>query len=251
MYQSTLIALLCAAASVSASPLLPRNSTPSASTAAAAPNPTLSLDLLKDLAQEPTTVDRFTKLIKTDPKSAPLKFDFNPAANAAFPSKSGGVTLANRKTFAPLVDLGISSAMGFMSPCSLNTAHTHPRASEFLTVVSGQIDTGFILETGLPTQINTTLTKFQGTVFPVGSIHFQSNNQCEDAVFVAGLNSDDPGVSFVAQNFFSLSQDVVEATLGFPEEINGKNFQKFKDRIPVPFAKGVEECLKRCGLPKV
>jgi len=69
-------------------------------------------------------------------------------------------------------------------------------------------------------------------------------------VFVAGLNSDDPGASSIAQNFFGLRQDVVEATLGFPDAIDGKNFKAFKDRIPVPFARGVEECLKRCGLPR-
>ena len=68
-------------------------------------------------------------------------------------------------------------------------------------------------------------------------------------MFVAGLNSDDPGASSVAQNFFGLSPDVVQATLGFPEAIDGENFLKFKDRIPVPFARGVEECLTRCGIP--
>lgn len=67
-------------------------------------------------------------------------------------------------------------------------------------------------------------------------------------MFVAGLNSDDPGASSIAQNFFGLGQDVVEATLGFPEAIGGENFQAFKDKIPVPFARGVEECLKRCGI---
>ncbi|ERF71988.1 hypothetical protein EPUS_07458 [Endocarpon pusillum Z07020] len=256
MYTSLLLTALCAASTVSASPLLlqPRHdssssSSTTASTSPPTPNPTLSPDLLKTLAQQPTTVDRFSELLKTDPKAAPLKFDFNPSANAPFRSPGGGVILATRKNFAPLIDLSISSAVGFMSPCSINTAHTHPRATEFLTVVAGQIETGFILENGLPTQINTTLTRYQGTVFPVGSIHFQVNSQCEDAVFVAGLNSDDPGASSVAQNFFGLSPDVVQATLGFPEAIDGENFLTFKDRIPVPFARGVEECLARCGIP--
>jgi hypothetical protein len=171
MYTSVFLTAVCAAASISASPLLPRQNKTSSSTVPSVPNPTLSVELLKDLAQQPTTVDRFTELLKTDPKAAPLKFDFNPSANAPFKSSGGGAILANRKNFAPLVDLGISSAMGFMSPCSINTAHTHPRATEFLTVVSGQIDSGFILENGLPTQVNTTLTKFQGTIFPMGSIH--------------------------------------------------------------------------------
>ena len=252
MYTSLLLSALCATAAT-ASPLLQQRqeASPSSTSSAASPdaNPTLSPELLKNLAQQPTTVDRFSELLKTDPKTAPLKFDFNPAANPAFRSSAGGVILATRKTFAPLIDLGISSAVGFMAPCSINTAHTHPRATEFLTVVQGQVESGFILENGLPTQINTTLTQFQGTVFPMGSIHFQVNSQCEDAVFVAGLNSDDPGASTVAQNFFGLSPDVVHATLGFPDAINAENFEQFKANIPVPFAQGVEECLNRCGIP--
>ncbi|KAF7509285.1 hypothetical protein GJ744_008179 [Endocarpon pusillum] len=258
MYTSILLTAICAASTISASPLLlqPRenssSSTNSSSTTASTPTrpePQPLPDLLKTLAQQPTTVDRFSELLKTDAKAAPLKFDFNPGANAPFRSPGGGVILANRKNFAPLIDLSISSAVGFMKPCSINTAHTHPRATEFLTVVAGQIETGFILENGLATQISTTLTRYQGTVFPVGSIHFQVNSQCEDAVFVAGLNSDDPGASSVAQNFFALSPDVVQATLGFPEAIDGGNFLKFKDSIPVPFARGVEECLTHCGIP--
>ncbi len=254
MYTSLLLSALCAATSIYASPIQPRqnsSTSTSTSTTSPVPNPTLSPSLLKDLAQQPTTVDRFTALLAADPSTAPLKFDFNPSANPAFRSPGGGAILATRKNFAPLVDLSISSAMGFMAPCSINTAHTHPRAAEFLTVVAGQIDSGFILENGLPTPVNTTLTRYQGTVFPMGSIHFQVNRQCEEAVFVAGLNSDDPGASSVAQNFFALGQDVVEATLGFPDAIDGENFRAFRDQIPVPFAMGLEECLKRCGLPMV
>lgn len=261
MHTSLFLTALCAATSISASPLLfPRqnssspsndnSSSSSTSTTSSIPNPTLSPELLKDLSYQPTTVDRFNALLKTSPDLAPLKFDFSPSANPPFRSSSGGVILATRKSFAPLVDLGLSAAMGFMSPCSINTAHTHPRASEFLTVVQGQIESGFVLENGLTTPVNTTLTKYQGTVFPQGSIHFQVNSQCEEAVFVAGLNSDDPGASSVAQNFFGIQGDVLRATLGFPEAIDGENLDQFREMIPTPFARGVEECLKRCGLEK-
>ena len=59
------------------------------------------------------------------------------------------------------------------------------------------------------------------TVWPQGAIHFEFNNNCEPAVFVSALNSDDPGVSTIANNFFSLSPDIVNATLGFPKDLNG------------------------------
>lgn len=39
----------------------------------------------------------------------------------------------------------------------VNTAHTHSRASEFLVVVEGTLQSGFILENGLTTQVNATI----------------------------------------------------------------------------------------------
>ena len=127
----------------------------------------------------------------------------------------------------------------------------HPRATEFLTVVDGTIDFGYILENGLVApgenaEVAGTLTKFQGTVFPQGSIHYQINNQCSPATFVATLNSEDPGTSQVAQNFFGLNPDVVNATLGFPKTINGQNIEQFAKYIPANLAQSVKICLEKC-----
>ena len=73
---------------------------------------------------------------------------------------------------------------------------------------------------------------------------------CEPAIAIAGLSSDEPGASSVAENFVKfLDSTVVDATLGFPQQIDANNFQVFKDQIPVPLAKGVEECLVQYGIP--
>lgn len=163
--------------------------------------------------------------------------------------------IANIETFPILTDLGISTTLGFLEPCGLNTPHIHPRATEFLTTVVGEIDFGYILENGLVAagqnaEITGTLHKFQGTVFPVGSIHYQVNPTCEQAVFVATLNEADPGTSQIAQNFFGLNGDVVNATLGFPGSLDGRDIESFRGTIPANLALGVDECLKRCGIKK-
>ena len=80
----------------------------------------------------------------------------------------------------------------------MNTPHTHPRATEFLFLVNGQMDAGFIEENGARFVVNT-LTQGQGTIFPKGSIHYQLNLGCEPITFVAALNDEDPGVNQVAQ----------------------------------------------------
>jgi hypothetical protein len=140
-----------------------------------------------------------------------------------------------------------------MQPCGINTPHVHPRATEFLTLVSNtNLKFGYVLENGLVAagqnpEIAGTLKQYEGTVFPQGSIHFQFNDGCKPAVFVAGLNSEDPGTNQIAQGFFALNSGVVNATLGFPKEINGKNIEQFRKMIPANFAQDVDRCLAKCN----
>lgn len=214
--------------------------------------------LFRDLFTAPTAIKRFQRLLTQgstlltgDALKALVVFSFNNATPA--PGAKGGATKsANIETFPILTDLGISTTLAFLEPCGINTPHVHPRATEFLTLVEGSnLKFGYVLENGLVAagqnpEIAGTLNKFEGTVFPQGSIHFQFNDNCDDAVFVAALNSEDPGTSQIAQNFFALNEQVVNATLGFPSTINGKNIEEFRKYIPANLAQDVDVCLKRC-----
>ena len=112
----------------------------------------------------------------------------------------------------------------------MNTPHTHPRATEILYLVTGEMEAGFIEENGARF-VDNVLTKGQGTLFPQGSIHYQINTGCDPVLFVAALNSEDPGTIQVSQRcefyspsllsfslippaVFGLPPDVVQATLG-------------------------------------
>lgn len=226
----------------------PWDTSSSASTAAATPNAPVTQDFINSVELAATEVDRYTLLSQMDPTH--LKFDFNPAANPGVtPGYGGQVDTANRGNFPSVIGTGISAAVGFMNPCGLNTPHIHPRASEFLVLAEGSnVKTGLILENKFIVQQNTTLSQFQGTVFPEGSIHFQFNDNCHPAVFISGLSNEDPGASSIAQNFFSFDPAILDITLGFPEQIDGDNFAAFKMGIPAPFAKDLEECMVRCGM---
>jgi len=221
----------------------------------ATPNPKPTAGTIAKLLTEDTRVDRFTEIkSEVDAGILSLKFDFNPTANPPNPNATlplgGQVDLANRKNFPLLTGLGIAAAGIFFEPCGLNTPHIHPDATEFFTVVTdSNITTGFVLENGFTTELRTDLSLFQGTAFPMGSIHWQQNNDCYPAVAIAGLNSEDPGASSIAQNFLiNTSGDIVDATLGFPKQIDQNNFADFKKMIPVTLAEGVEECLIRCNI---
>jgi Cupin len=217
-------------------------------------NPTAPTDFVGKLLTAPNTVARFKTIrdgINAD--QIDLKFDFNPAANPSVTAGVGGqVDLAQRGNFPVLTTLGISAATIFFQGCGLNTPHIHPRATEFFTLTTPSklgMRTGFVMENQQNDEFNTTITQYQGTVFPQGSIHWQQNLDCEPAVGVAGLNSEDPGASSIAQNFLKqTAADILDATLGFPKEINADNFAQFRKNIPAPLANGVEECLKRCNM---
>jgi len=221
----------------------------------ATPNPRPTAGTIAKLLTEDTRVDRFTEIqAEVAAGNFNLKFDFNPKANPINPNVTqplgGQVDLANRKNFPLLTGLGISAAGIFFEPCGLNTPHIHPDATEFFTVVTdSNIATGFVLENNFVAEQRTNLTLFQGTAFPQGSIHWQQNLDCKPAVAMAGLNSEDPGASSIAQNFLqNTSGDIVDAALGFPKQIDQNNFADFKKAIPASLARGVEECLIRCNM---
>ncbi|KAJ7056722.1 RmlC-like cupin domain-containing protein [Mycena amicta] len=174
-------------------------------------------------------------------------FDFNNQAPATG-AKGGSILLATVDNFPILEELGISGAISIVEPCGLNIPHVHPRASEFFTVIEGILDTGFVQENGFSTEIETQLGKYQGTVFPMGSMHYQQNPTCSPAVFVAALNSEDPGRSDIATSFWMLPSTVVDAALGFPHTIGGSNIGTWRADLPVNLAAGVDSCLKACGL---
>ena len=95
-------------------------------------------------------------------------------------------------------------------------------------------------------EVSGTLELLQGTAFPQGSMHWQFNDGCEQAVLVAALNSNDPGTSQMAQNFFSLDSGVVNATLGGLNAINGSSIEEFRKVIPANLAQDVSSCLAKC-----
>ena len=136
-----------------------------------------------------------------------------------------------------------------MNPCGMNKPHIHPRASEFLILATGaNVKTGFLLENGLQTQMSTTLSQYQGAILPQGSIHFEFNDNCEPAVFIAAFSNEDPGLSTIGKNFFLLDPDIVDADLGFPDFLDHTNIRQFAQSIPKSFAQGAMECLDRCHI---
>lgn len=158
------------------------------------------------------------------------------------------------ETFPFIADLDISMTLAFLEPCGINTPHIHPRAAEFLVLVEGSdLQFGSFLENGLVSpgqkqEVAGTLGRYQATAFSSGSMHYQFNNGCQKAVFVAAFNSANPGTSSVAQGFFNLNSDVVNATLGPAVSIAGGSLEELSKLLPESLAQDVRSCLARCRM---
>lgn len=233
------------------------------STADATAVAALAKDINNDLTQvdrlqELLSVDNESKIPLTDPKAVhdAISFDFK---TAPVGGDGGRILVANEANFPFLVGEGIAGAVAFIEPCGMNSPHIHPRATEFLTVVEGQLEVGFVMENGLfkdaakainalAFPFNTTLNQFEATIFPQGSIHFQFNPTCERAIFTAALNSADPGTSQIAQNFFTLPDDIVTITLGDKNKIDPSNVDQFRANLPANLVSAVDSCKARCHL---
>jgi hypothetical protein len=104
------------------------------------------------------------------------------------------------------------------------------------------------MEEGSNIQLTTVLDQYEGAIFPQGSIRYEFNDDCEPAVFIAAFGSDDPGLNRVAQNFFGLDPNNVDADLGFTDFLDRTNTAQFEASIPLAFALGAKECLDWCGI---
>jgi oxalate decarboxylase/phosphoglucose isomerase-like protein (cupin superfamily) len=199
--------------------------------------------LVAQLRAAPTEGDRF-RLLADDQ----LLFDFNnPNTTVGVTNGAAGRTVAaTSENFPAVIGNGVSMTIGFLGPCGMNSPHTHPRATEINFSVNTTLRGGVLIENGARfAEID--IAPGTATVFPQGAIHFEMNPSCEEAMFVAGFNGEDPGVSQVGQRFFGLPPDIVGASLG------GLGVQEVADLaalIPDNVIFGVDECLQRCNITR-
>ncbi|XP_062094803.1 putative germin-like protein 2-1 [Humulus lupulus] len=109
--------------------------------------------------------------------------------------------------------LGISLVRVDYAPRGVNPLHTHPRASEILTVLEGSLEVGFITSSPENRRITKVLEKGDVFVFPVGLVHYQKNVGHGNAVAIAALSSQNPGVIIIAGAVFGSNPEMSEDVL--------------------------------------
>ncbi|KQJ95453.1 germin-like protein 8-11 [Brachypodium distachyon] len=124
------------------------------------------------------------------------------------------VTLINVMQIAGLNTLGISIARIDYAPLGQNPPHTHPHATEILTVLEGTLYVGFVTSNPDNKFLSKLLNKGDVFVFPVGLIHFQFNpNPYKPAVAIAALSSQNPGAITIANAVFGSNPPISDVVL--------------------------------------
>lgn len=163
-----------------------------AAIARAVSDPTPLQDFCVADLQSATPVDGFA----CKPRSAVSGEDFFSRAIAFSASTSNpfgaNSTRATVTTFPGLNTLGVSVTRVDLAPGGLNPPHSHPRASELVMVLKGEVMVGFT--TAANRLFSKVVRENELFVVPRGLQHFQLNTGAGDAVFVAMFDSQSPGL---------------------------------------------------------
>ncbi|XP_021818178.1 putative germin-like protein 2-1 isoform X1 [Prunus avium] len=173
-------------------------------------------------------------LVCKDPKLAEANdFFFSGLQLAGNTSNAVGssVTPVNVAQIAGLNTLGISIARIDYAPWGINPPHTHPRASEILTVLEGSLKVGFVTSNPENRLITKVLEKGDVFVFPVGLVHFQQNVGYGNAVAIAALSSQNPGVITIANAVFGSKPDISADILAKAFQVEKNTIYNFQSKF--------------------
>ncbi|KAL5578123.1 hypothetical protein UlMin_019822 [Ulmus minor] len=154
---------------------------------------------------DPTSPVVMNGLACKDPKKVEANdFSFSGLDVAANTSNPLGSTITPVTVYQlpGLNTLEISLVRVDYAPSGVNPPHTHPRASEILTVLEGSLEVGFVTSSPENRRISKVLKKGDVFVFPVGLVHYQKNVGSGNAVALAALSSQNPGVIVIAGAVF-------------------------------------------------
>ncbi|XP_041993576.1 germin-like protein 5-1 [Salvia splendens] len=144
-------------------------------------------------------------------------------------STGSAVTGANVQKIPGLNTLGVSLARIDYAPGGLNPPHTHPRATEVVFVLKGELDVGFITTANL--LISKSIKEGEIFVFPKGLVHFQKNNGDSPAAVVAAFNSQLPGTQSIAATLFASTPPVPDNVLTKAFQVGTKEVDKIKSKF--------------------
>ncbi|KAG2697894.1 hypothetical protein I3760_07G126200 [Carya illinoinensis] len=190
-------------------------------------------DSLQDLCvAAPTSGNKVNGfLCKDEANVTAADFTFDGLAKPGLINNSFGSVAkpANVDQIPGLNTLGVSMARIDYAPGGLNPPHTHPRGTEIVFVLEGELEVGFI--TTANKLIAKTIKKGEIFLFPKGLVHFQKNNGEKPASVIAAFNSQLPGTQVIAPTLFTATPPVPDDVLAIAFQVGNKDIDKIKAKL--------------------
>uniref|UniRef100_A0A2P2NGR5 Germin-like protein n=1 Tax=Rhizophora mucronata TaxID=61149 RepID=A0A2P2NGR5_RHIMU len=139
------------------------------------------------------------------------------------------VTAASVAKVPGLNTLGVSMSRIDFAPGGVNPPHTHPRATEIVFVLEGQLEVGFITTANV--LVTKTIKRGEVFVFPRGLVHFQRSNAKAPASIISAFNSQMPGTQSISATLFGATPPVPDHVLTKAFKVGSKEVNKIKSRF--------------------
>ncbi|KAH7654449.1 Germin protein [Dioscorea alata] len=136
--------------------------------------------------------------------------------------QGSAVTPVFVEQLAGLNTLGVSLARLDFAPYGLIVPHYHPRGTEIMTVLEGELYVGFVTSAPDFKLFAKIVKKGDVFVFPKGLVHFQFNYGAKKAVAISGLGSQDPGVVLVPNAVFGSNPPINDGILAKAFQLDKK-----------------------------
>lgn len=131
--------------------------------------------------------------------------------------------------------LGISIVRADLEPQGLVPLHTHPRATELITILEGTVYAGFLAPDAVNVFKSRLFSKIMnpGDVFviPQGLIHFQYNVGHKNATLLASFNSQNPGVIMIPNSIFVSEPPILDDVLAKGFQLDKKMIEELRKKF--------------------
>lgn len=172
-------------------------------------------------------------------------FVFDLAGSTPTVDASGGRQfVASRENF-PALSLsngrnggGGTQVLFKFEPCGFRTPHFHPRGTENIFVISGQVRANFLREGSSQQLVANDISAGYAGFFPEAHVHFLQNIGCDEAMTLSTFDNSDEGIVDIAANLRFL-RDTIQITLG--EDDLAPDDDLISDVLVQS-----QECLERC-----
>ncbi|KAA8496720.1 Spherulin-1A [Porphyridium purpureum] len=154
-------------------------------------------------------------LIPESFEAADFVYDFN-TAEVTSTGTGGTIRPATVVQFPVVKNFDLSFSLFTLDPGGVNLPHFHPRASEALFLIRGNIRACFSEENDGRVFCND-MKPGQATIFPMANIHYQQNIGSEEVLFMSILNSNNPGVSTTIPRTLALPLDAIASQFFLPK----------------------------------